>query len=65
MISKVIELLANAAVKIIDGVQARREKRRPKLDPPLNVLSIDEAVRRAEAQRAYRKAQGDGNDETK
>jgi hypothetical protein len=65
VIETIVIVVVNAAGKVIEGIQARREKRLPKLDPPLNVLSIEEAVRRAEAQRAYRKAQEDADDKTK
>lgn len=49
---KVLEVAVGALVKIIDRVDRRRERpARPPLDYKLQELEIEEAVRKAEAER--------------
>ena len=62
MIGKIIEtvavVVANAAIRVIDAMQERRDKR-PELAPPLDNLKINDMVARARADmEARRKAEG-------
>lgn len=52
IVEKVLKVAVGALVKVIDRIDRRRERQpRPALDYKLQELDIDEAVRKAEAER--------------
>lgn len=61
MISKLVERLAVGVARIVLGyVDRQKDKERPKLDPAIDKLSIDDMVKRARADMvARRKANRD------